>query len=170
MTRCFGISTASRKLADLVAAQHRRQALRLAAGRDDLFNAPVALERDLIEEADGGDRHQDRAGGQLPVLDQMDLIGSDVSRPQQLGGLAEMAGELGDLLDVGALGVQREVADLHVLDHAMAKRRHGRLLCGTGRARGRDPSSRRPSRQKNRMNSGTTIVPVVHGNSSRCLR
>ena len=66
----------------------------------------------------------------LPVLAQMELIGADIVRAQQLWRLSEVAGELGDLLQVRALRVRRKVADLHILDHAMAKGCHGRFLCG----------------------------------------
>jgi hypothetical protein len=44
--------------ADLVAAQHDGQPLRLAAGGHDLLDAPAALEGDLVEEAQGGGRDQ----------------------------------------------------------------------------------------------------------------
>ena len=33
------------------------------------------------------------------------------------------------MLDIGGLGERGEVADPHVLDHAMAKRGHDQLLC-----------------------------------------
>ena len=39
-------------------------------------------------------------------------------------------------MTLGALGVRREVADLHIFDHAVAKRRHGWLLCGIGAREG----------------------------------
>ena len=130
----------------------------------------LALERDLVEEADGGDRDEDRARRQLPLLDEMELVGADLGWTQQLGRLAEMTGEPGDLLDVSALGVRREVADPHILDHAMAKRRHGRLLCGMVRARGRDPWSRGRSCQTNRTSFGTETVPVTSRSRRNMLR
>ena len=40
-----------------------------------------------------------------------------------------MAGEPDDLFDVGTLRVRREIADLHVLDHATAKRAHRQRPC-----------------------------------------
>jgi hypothetical protein len=40
-----------------------------------------------------------------------------------------MTGEPLDLFDVGILGIQREIADLHVLNHATAKWGHDQLLC-----------------------------------------
>ena len=80
----------------------------------------------------------------------MELVGTDFGRTKQLGRLAEVAGEQGDLLEVGALRIRGEVADLHFLDHAAAKWRHGQLLCGMMCARGRAAWSRKRSRQKNR--------------------
>ncbi len=123
------------KPADLVAAQYDGEPLRLAAGRNHIVDAPLPLERDLVEEADRGDGNEHGTGRKLPVLAQMDLVGPDIVGAQQLGRLAEMTGELGDLLQIRALGERREVADLHILDHATAKRGHGLLLCGMRRAR-----------------------------------
>jgi hypothetical protein len=40
-----------------------------------------------------------------------------------------VAGKAGDLLEVGDLGVQREVAQLHVFSHALPKDTHEKLLC-----------------------------------------
>src|SRR5271169_1339713 len=45
-----------------------------------------------------------------------------------------MAGEPDNLFDVGTLRVRRQVADLHVLDHATAKWAHRQLLCETNSA------------------------------------
>ena len=56
--------------------------------------------------------------------------------PNSSVGFAKMTGEQRDLLNVGALRVRCEVANLHVLEHAMAKWRHGQLLCGVRRATG----------------------------------
>ena len=66
--------------------------------------------------------------------EQVEQIGPDLRWPELIGRFAEMAGEAGDLLDVDALGVRRQVADLHVLDHATAKRAHRQLLCETNSA------------------------------------
>ena len=74
-------------------AQHHGQLLLLAAGWDDVVEIPIPLESDLVEEADGGHRDADRTGRELPVPGQVNLVGSDVLRPKQLGRLVEMAGE-----------------------------------------------------------------------------
>jgi hypothetical protein len=54
----------------------------------------------------------------------MQLIGSDIVRPKQVWRSAEVAGGLGDLLQIGPSFVRREIADLHVFGHALAKWRH----------------------------------------------
>ena len=43
--------------------------------------------------------------------------------------LAEVACEQGNLLEVGGLGVRRQVPHLHVLSHPLPKGGHGNLLC-----------------------------------------
>jgi hypothetical protein len=111
--------------ADLFGAHHDRKHLRLAAGRDDVVEIPISPEGDLVEEADGCDRDQDRAGRELLLPGEMELVGPDLVRPEPLWRLAEMAGELGDLLQIRPLRVQREIADLHVLGHALAELYHG---------------------------------------------
>jgi hypothetical protein len=60
----------------------------------------------------------------------MELVGSDIVRPEQVWRRAEVAGELGDLLQIRPPGVRREIADLHVVGHALPEWCHGRLLCG----------------------------------------
>ena len=63
------------------------------------------------------------------LLGQIEQIRPDLSRPEMLGRFAKVAGEPDDLFDVHTLRVRCQVADLHVLDHATAKRAHGQLLC-----------------------------------------
>jgi hypothetical protein len=58
-----------------------------------------------------------------------------------------MAGEPTNLLDIHALRVQRQVADLHILDHATAKRAHRQLLCETDSATWRHRIVAQRSRQ-----------------------
>jgi len=61
-----------------------------------------------------------------------------------------VAGILGNLLQIRPLRVRREIAELHVLGHALTKWRHGRLLCEIKRATGRRSmvSQPKPSEDK----------------------
>jgi hypothetical protein len=67
-------------LVDLFLTHHDGKLLRLAAGGDDLVDAPPSLERDFVDKADGGHRDQDRTGRKLPISGQIKLIGSDFGR------------------------------------------------------------------------------------------
>ena len=113
---------------DLFRAHHDGKRLGPAAGWDDVIDVPSALQCDVVEKANGGDRHTDRTGGKFFVSGQIELKGSDLGRPQQFWRLTKVARELRDVLQIRALRVRREVADLHVLDHALTKRRHSPLI------------------------------------------
>jgi hypothetical protein len=66
----------------------------------------------------------------MTARDQVQLILAHVLEGELIRRLHEMLAEVLDGADVGFLGVQRHVADGHVLDHAPAQRRdvlcHGR--------------------------------------------
>src|SRR5712664_1951922 len=66
-------------------------------------------------------------GRQTLVLGQMEPPAPDLSRPEKLRRFAKMAGEPGDLFDIGRLGSLGEIADPHVLDHAKAKWGHEQI-------------------------------------------
>ena len=112
------------KLLDLLPAEHDGQCLGFLGGRDDLGHAPVALQRDLVQEAEGRHGDENRPRRQPPLGGQVDLVRADFLGAQALGGLLEVASELGDLLQVRLLGVERQVADLHVLEHPLPKGGH----------------------------------------------
>src|SRR5208337_5618299 len=78
--------------------------------------------------ANGSDRHTARTGGKLFVSGQMALKGADLGWAEQFRRLMKVARELRDVLQIRALRVRREVADLHVLDHALTKWRHSPLI------------------------------------------
>src|SRR5208282_4753943 len=113
---------------DLFRAHHDRKRLWPAAGRDDVIDVPSALQRDVVEKTNGGDRHTDRTGGKLFVCGQIELKGPDLGWAEQFWRLTKVARELRDVLQIRALRVRREVTDLHVLDHALTKRRHRPLI------------------------------------------
>ena len=60
---------------------------------------------------------------------QMDQPAPDLGGTELFRRSAEVAGEAEDMLDVGGLGQRGEVADAHILDHALTKRGHDQLLC-----------------------------------------
>src|ERR1700733_7433765 len=70
---------------DLLLAEHGRKLLRLATGWDDLVDAPIPSERDLVEKADGGHRDQHRTGRESLLLAKIELIGPNISRAQDVG-------------------------------------------------------------------------------------
>ena len=84
---------------------------------------------DGVEEPQRRHGDRDRTGRQSLLLGQVNLPSPDLGRPETFGRLAKMASEPVDLFDVADLGPRGEVTDLHILDHAAAKRGHGQLLC-----------------------------------------
>jgi hypothetical protein len=76
------------------------------------------------------------------------LIGQSGSpKVRDVPAIYESGGEPDDLLNLHALRVQVQVADLHVLDHAVAKRAHRLLLCEMNSAKWRRCIVPRESRQ-----------------------
>src|SRR4029077_1385754 len=59
----------------------------------------------------------------------MDQPAPDLGGTESFRRSAEVAGGAGEMLDVGGLGQRGEVADAHILDHALTKRGHDQLLC-----------------------------------------
>src|SRR5262249_46842768 len=92
-------------------------------GADDVGSA----EGDGVEEAQGTDGLVEGAPGDPPLLHQVQLVGPDVLGAEVLGGAAAVTGEAGDGLGVGLDGPGRLVAELPILDQALAERGHGEL-------------------------------------------
>src|SRR5512135_827027 len=91
-------------------------------GAGDAVQGFVPTEGDPVEEPEGGDGLVVIAPGDVLLLDEMDEVGADLGR-------AEVACEGGDPLDVDLDGPGGEVAELQVLDHALAQRCHDVLPC-----------------------------------------
>ena len=72
------------EFADLLRAHHDGKYLRPAAGWDDVIDVPSALQGYLVEEADGGHGHTDRACRKLPIPGQIELEGTDLGWAQQV--------------------------------------------------------------------------------------
>ena len=110
---------------DLLGAGHHGQLGGLLRRGQDLGDVSVLLERDAVQEAQRGGGRGDRAASETPLGGEMDLVLADLLGSEQLGGLAEVASEHRDLVDVGVLRAGGQVADLHVFRRAAAKVCHG---------------------------------------------
>jgi hypothetical protein len=113
---------------DLVLAEDDEEILG-DLGAADAGHDALALEGDLVEEAEGGDGLVVIAPGDVAFLDEVEQIGANVIGAEGLGGALEVLGECGDSLGVDLDGLGGEVAEVHVLDHAEAKRCHDVLPC-----------------------------------------
>lgn len=122
---------AVKELGDFAGAEHHGQRVRRLGRRDHGVDRPRLLEGDGVEEAEGG--HGDHQGRrrQLLLSGQIDLVGPNLLGAQRGGRPAEVAGEARDVLDVGTLRRRGEVANPHVLEHALPKRGHRGLLLRT---------------------------------------
>jgi len=125
-----GAANRVKEPSDLSLAEHHGQSFRLL-GIGDVADGPITLERDAIEETQRRDDLNQIAERDASLVDQIYLVLTNLFRPEQLRRLAEMPGEVGNAGDVGSDGVWRPVAYLQVLDHALTKSSHGKLLSET---------------------------------------
>ena len=94
---------AGQLLQNLFRAGNDGQLLRLLGSREDGLDVPVSFQRDAVEERQGGDGDSDRAGGQLLPGGEEHLVVANPLRAEPVGRAVEVAGEQGDLVDVGLL-------------------------------------------------------------------
>ena len=120
----LGAGHASKEVNDLRGAEDDGQ-LQRPLGHRDVVVVPRPAQSDLVEEAQCGGDHAQAAGGELALLDQMDLVGPNLLGAERLRRAVEVPGEGADLLDVSQLGVEGEIANAHVLEHPLAQRCHG---------------------------------------------
>src|ERR1700692_4113599 len=113
----------------LVLAKHDGKLLRLTACRDVVLDNPGPFEGHCVEEPERGDRDNDRTCRETSFSRQMEQPGADLRWPEKIGRFTKMAGEVDALRDIHTLRVRCQVPNLHVFDHATAKRAHGQLLC-----------------------------------------
>ncbi len=64
----------------------------------------------------------------MRLIDQVDEVSTDLLRAELIRGLLVVLGQLSDGAEVGLLSVGRQVAHLHVFEHASAQRGHDQLL------------------------------------------
>jgi hypothetical protein len=102
-----------------VAAENRWQLARLARVADP-FGDGVQTKRHAVKEAQRAD---DLIGDaqENPRGREMNLKSEDILKPQTIRGAAKISSELRNGVEVGSLGRRREIADGHVLEHAMRR-------------------------------------------------
>jgi len=98
------------------------------AGPGEPVEAPVPAECDAVEELQGTERLIVGAGGDVPVMGEVEQVGSDLGGPQDFGRLAEVPGEACDAGDVGRDGLALEPVQGHVVDHSLPQGSHDELL------------------------------------------
>src|SRR5437016_12742730 len=91
----------------------------LSAGTQAIYLAQVSQFARYFSDGDG-------AGGQLFFLGEMELVSSNLLFSQNIGWLAEIASELRDLRQIDGMGPGGQITNLHVFQHATAKRCHGK--------------------------------------------
>ena len=79
----LGPFQALQKPADLLGAENDGQLVRLAGQGEDLWQGPLLVEGDLVEEAQGSYRQQNGTGGQLLFVGQVELVGANLLGTQQ---------------------------------------------------------------------------------------
>jgi hypothetical protein len=104
----------------LVGAEDHRQLPALACVRDALDDSG-ATERDAVKEAQGANRDVE-TGPRNAGRREVNLISANFRQPEPIGRPIEMPGEFGDCVHVAALRHRRQIAHLHVLDHAATQR------------------------------------------------
>src|SRR5215831_8797515 len=108
---------------DFIAAEDQRQ-FSLATWKRDVLNGDFAIEGMGIKEAQSTDRLNESGEGDLLLLNQEELIATNVLGTQLVGRFAEVLREGGDGVQVKASGGGRVMADLKILQHALTKFGH----------------------------------------------
>lgn len=119
MARCLGRVDAGEKAHDFIGTEDHGEVPRLLWRGDEVVERPGFLERDLIEKPQRADRNLERTRSELSLAGQIHLVGANFLGAQRRRGLAEVAGEAGDVLHGPALGMRRQISHLHVLEHAL---------------------------------------------------
>jgi hypothetical protein len=78
----LGAGHAAEKAPDLFRAENDGQFLGLLGGGNDVFHAPILVQGDFVEEAQGGHCDEDGAGSQLLSIGQVHLVGTNLFRTQ----------------------------------------------------------------------------------------
>ena len=114
----FEALDAAKEVQHLLRAENDGQCLWRLWARNDPLEIQIEAERDAVEKSKRCDGHLHRAWRQLLLVRQIDLVGVDILRAEQIRRFSEMPGELRNLPQIRILRVSRQVADLHVFHRA----------------------------------------------------
>ena len=115
----FQIAWGGEHRRDLRPTQHRGQLL-LAARMGDVLDHPGDAQRRVIEEAEGTHDLLERPPRHVLLLDEVELVGAHVLRPEMLGRGVKMLRKLGDTAQIRANRMLRVVAELKIVTHPLA--------------------------------------------------
>jgi len=104
--------------ADLVWAGHDGQFF-LDPGARKVLLVPRHFQRVEIQELNGGNERVDALGGKFALLEHVELVLAYGLEVELLGAAVEIAGEIGDIMDIASLGSWREIAQLYVFDETL---------------------------------------------------
>ena len=91
-----------------------------AADAGEILGGPGHLQGGEVEELDRGNILVDGFRRELTLVKEVKLVLSDGLQIEQFGALAEVLGETRHVVNIVSLGFGREVAQLHVFEHAFS--------------------------------------------------
>ena len=100
-------------------AQQGGQRLR-PLGLGNILNHPGLLERDTVEEAERTDNLDDARPGEVPFLDEIELILADMLRAEAVWWGPKVLGKVGDTTQIAIDRQRRIVAQVQVVVHPLA--------------------------------------------------
>src|SRR5215813_2841995 len=106
------------------------------------LNHPRLLERDAVAEAERTDNLDDTRPGEVPIMDKIELILTDMLGTEAVRWGPEILGEVGYTAQIAVDRQRRIVAQVQVVVHALAQSGHG----GTGGFHELTPSTQRQER------------------------
>jgi hypothetical protein len=117
----------SQEMPDLVNAQDHRQLVN-GAWTKEVEAGPGPTKGMLEEELDRTEGNGGGGTSDAALVVEIEEILTELFLSDQVGRLAHIQGQLLDGLEIGALGMGREAAQLHVLGHPPSQWGHGRYL------------------------------------------
>jgi len=115
----FQIVWSGEQRRDLRPTQHRGQLL-LATRMGDMLDHPGYTQRRVREEAEGTHDLLERPPCHVLLLDEVELVGTHMLRPEMLGRGVKMLSKRGDTAQIGANRMLRVVAELKIVMHPLA--------------------------------------------------